>query len=69
MDVVLALSRQTGTRLAEVAFLLIVIAGIWLAAAQVPRLRFAAGRTIVAGVAFAVAGVLRLVATHWGGFR
>jgi hypothetical protein len=65
---VLALTHHTGIRLAEVGFLLVLFAGVWLAAAQVPRLRFASGRTIVAGVALAAAGVLLIVATHWGHF-
>jgi hypothetical protein len=33
----LALTSRTGVRLAEVGFLLIVIAGIWLVVAQIPR--------------------------------
>lgn len=62
----LGFSRHAGLRLAEIAYLLIGIGGIWLAAAQIPRLRFAAGRTIVAGLALAVAGLLLIIATHWG---
>ena len=62
---VVALTHHTGPRLAEIGFLLILFAGIWLAAAQVPRFRFASGRTIVAGVALALAGVLFIIATHW----
>lgn len=65
---VLALSQQTGVRLAEVGFLLILFAGIWLAVSQVPQFRFATARTIVAGIALAVAGLLLIVATHSGGF-
>ncbi len=34
-----------------------VFAGIWFVSAQVPALKFAAGRTIVAGTALALAGV------------
>jgi hypothetical protein len=63
-----ALAHHTGRRLAEIGFLLILFAGVWLAAAQVPQLRFTAGRTIVAGIALAVAGVLLIIATHWGHF-
>lgn len=63
-----ALSHHTGLRLAEVGFLLILFAGIWLAAAEIPRLKFATGRTIVAGLALALAGVLFIVAAHWGHF-
>jgi hypothetical protein len=62
------LSNRTGLRLAEVGFLLIVFAGVWLAAAQVPRFRFATRRTIVPGLALALGGVLLIIATHWGHF-
>jgi hypothetical protein len=64
----LALARHTGVRLAETGFLLILFAGIWLAAAQVPRFRLGTARTIVAGVALALAGLLLIIATHWGHF-
>jgi hypothetical protein len=64
----LALSQHTGVRLQEVGDLLIVFAGIWLAAAQIPKLKFATGRTIVAGLALAIGGALMIVATHWGQF-
>jgi hypothetical protein len=64
----LALAHQTGVRLAEIAFLLILFAGVWLAAAQIRLFKFATARTIIAGVALALAGVLLIVATHWGGF-
>jgi HAMP domain-containing protein len=64
----LALAHQTGVRLAEIAFLLILFAGVWLAAAQIPLLRFATARTIIASVALAFAGVLLIVATRWGSF-
>ncbi len=57
----LALTHHTGVTLAEVDFLLFVIAGVWLVAAQLHRLR-----TLVAGVAVAAGGVLLIVATHWG---
>jgi hypothetical protein len=63
-----ALARQTGLRLAEIGFLLILFAGVWLAAAQVQKFGLAKARTIVAGVALAVAGVLLIIATHWGHF-
>ena len=64
----LALTHHTGVTLAEVSFLLIVIAGLWLVAAQIPALKMSTARTIVAGVALAVAGVLLIIATHWGHF-
>ena len=62
------MTHHTGARLAEVGFLLIVFAGVWLLAAQLPRLRFGAARTGVAGAALAAAGVLLIVAAHWGHF-
>jgi hypothetical protein len=68
VQVLFAITPHTGARLAEIGFLLILFAGAWLAAAQMPQLRFAAGRTIVAGIALAAAGVLLIVATHWGHF-
>ena len=64
----LALAQHTGARLAETGFLLILFAGIWLAAAQIPAFKFGTARTIVAGVALAVAGLLLIIATHWGHF-
>jgi hypothetical protein len=67
---VLALTHQTGVRLAEVAFLLLVIAGIWLVVGEleVAKVRLHKVRTIVAGGAIAAAGALLIVATHWGRF-
>jgi hypothetical protein len=64
----LALSHQTGVTLAEVGFLLIVIAGVWLVAAQIPAMKIPIARTIVAGIALAAAGVLLIIAIHWGHF-
>jgi hypothetical protein len=64
----LALTPRTGVRLAEIGFLLIVIAGIWLVVAQIPKFQIAIARTIVAGGALAIAGVLLIIATRWGHF-
>ena len=47
MSLVLGFAHHTGIRLAEVGFLLLLFAGVWLAAAQIPQFKFAAGRTIV----------------------
>jgi hypothetical protein len=68
MNSVLALTHHTGRQLAQIGFLLVLFAGVWLAAAQIPRLKLATARTIVAGVALAIAGVLLIIATHWGQF-
>jgi len=65
---VLAFSDQTGVTLAEVGFLLILFAGLWLVASQIPALKMHTARTIVAGLALACAGVLLIVATRWGHF-
>jgi hypothetical protein len=68
MSLMLGFAQHTGTRVAEVGFLLLVFAGIWLAAAQIPWFKFKTARTIVAGVALAASGVLLIIATHWGHF-
>jgi hypothetical protein len=66
--VLASFTHQTGRRLAEVAFLLILIGGVWLVAASIPQLRLRGARTIVAGGLLAIAGVLLIVATRWGHF-
>jgi hypothetical protein len=63
------MTHRAGIRLAEIGFLLLLFAGIWLTAAQIPAFRFAKARTIVAGIALAGSGVLLIIATHWGHFR
>ncbi len=62
------MTSATGLKLAEIGFLLILIAGVWLAASEIPALGLHRARTIVAGTALAAAGVLLIVATHWGHF-
>lgn len=62
------MSRHTGVILAEVGFLLILFAGIWLVAAQIPAFKMSTARNIVGGIGLAVAGLLLIVATHWGHF-
>jgi hypothetical protein len=62
------MSRQTGVILAEVGFLLILFAGVWLVAAQIPAFKMPTRRTIVAGIALAIGGLLLIMATHWGHF-
>ncbi|MHB8642718.1 MAG: hypothetical protein ACYDA3_07530 [Gaiellaceae bacterium] len=68
MTSILALTHHAGIRVAEVGFLLVLFAGVWLTAAQIPWFRFATMRTIVAGIALALAGVLLIIAVHWGHF-
>ena len=53
VNFVLALTHQTGRRLAEIGFLLVLFAGIWLAAAQIPQLKLGTARAIIAGIALA----------------
>jgi hypothetical protein len=65
---VVGFAHHTGVRLAEVGFLLILFAGAWLAASSVPQFKLGTARTIVAGVALAIGGLLLIIATHWGHF-
>ena len=62
------MSRQTGVILAEVGFLLILFAGVWFVAAQIPAFKIPTERTIVAGIALALGGLLLIIATRWGHF-
>lgn len=62
------MAQHTGIRIAELGFLLLALAGAWLAAAQMPTMKGFASRTIVPYVAIAVAGVLLIIASHWGHF-
>jgi hypothetical protein len=66
--VIVLMTHHTGRRLAELGFLLVLFAGAWFAAAEVPQFKFASGRSIVGGLALAVAGLLLIVAIHWGHF-
>jgi len=67
MALVLGLTHQTGVRLAEIAFLLLLISGLWLVVGQMGfKIRW--GQTIVAGVLLAAAGLILIVAVHWGHF-
>jgi hypothetical protein len=68
LKAVLAITHATGSKLAEVGFLLVLIAGVWLVAAEGLGPRFHRIRMIVAGAALAAAGVLLIIATHWGHF-
>jgi hypothetical protein len=69
MTLVFTITHHSALRLAEVAFLLILIAGVWLVFAELwDPARWGKFRTIVAGICLAVAGLLLIVATHWGNF-
>lgn len=67
-----AMSHTTSVTVAEVAFLLLLIAGIWIAfgwlveSERHSRLRGVRFRMIVAGVLIAVAGLLLIIASHSG---
>jgi hypothetical protein len=73
----LAFSHHAGVRVSEVAFLLFVIAGIWIVTASLTKVDrthtrhgivLASGRfrMIVAGALLACGGLLLIVAAHWG---
>jgi len=64
----LAFSHHGGVRLAEVAFLLVLIAGVWLVASEFPQFKLAAARRVVTGGLLAIAGLLLVIASHWGHF-
>ena len=69
MNLVLGITQHAGVRLAEVGFLLILIAGVWLAASEfLDPQRWGVFRKVVAGTALAISGVLLIVAAHWGHF-
>jgi hypothetical protein len=74
----LAFSHTAGVRVAEVAFLLLLIAGVWIASASLTKvekthtwlgfvvLASSRFRMVVAGVLLACGGLLLIIATHWG---
>jgi hypothetical protein len=62
------MDHHTGVVIAEVGFLLILFAGIWLVSSEFPQLKAATARKIVAGAALALGGLLLIIATHWGHF-
>lgn len=67
VSLILGFAHSTAVTVAEVAFLLFLIAGVWIVVAWLIQgdnwQRF---RMIVAGVLIAIAGILLIVATHWG---
>jgi hypothetical protein len=69
LDEMLSLTQGTTKTLAEVGFLLIVISGVWIVASEVlPTSNLSKVRRIVAGAALALAGILLIIAIHWGRF-
>jgi hypothetical protein len=68
VSLLLTISRHTSDRLAEVAFLLILIAGVWMAADALLPPRWHKVRMVVAGVLFAVAGLIMIIVIHSGHF-
>ena len=69
MQLLASFSHHASVRTAEVGFLLILIAGVWLVAAETlnPE-KWRKFRTIVVGVLLAIAGIVLIIATHWGKF-
>lgn len=65
---IILMTHHTGRRLAELGFLLVLFAGLWFAATEIPQFKFASGRSIVGGLTLAVAGLLLIIAIHWGKF-
>jgi hypothetical protein len=68
---VLAFSHSAGVTVAEVGFLLFVIAGVWIAIDWLLWDRPGSGRwnhfrMIVAGTLISVGGLLLIIASHWG---
>jgi hypothetical protein len=68
MNLIFAITHHTGIRLAEIGFLLVLFAGIWLAGTQIAQLKANSARTVVPGLALAIGGLLLVIATHWGHF-
>ena len=74
----LAFAHSSGVRVAEVAFLLFVIAGVWIVSSSLTKVekthlwsRFVVltsdrFRMVVAGLLLASGGLLLIIATHWG---
>lgn len=62
------MSHVATVRLAEVGFLLFVIAGVWIVAAEVLSPRWARFRLSVSGTLIAVGGLLLIIAVHSGTF-
>jgi hypothetical protein len=79
MRLLVGFSHHAGVRTAEVGFLLILIAGVWIVSASLTKvekthtwhgiiLASSRFRMIVAGALLACGGLLLIIATHWGRF-
>lgn len=64
---VLAITQHNGIRIAEVGFALAAVAGGLLLLGGLTPFGRRAGNTL-GGLCLAVAGVLLVIATHWGHF-
>lgn len=64
----LAFTHRNAVRLSEVGFVLILLAGLSFAIAELPQFRSGPASRIVAGLALAGGALLVIVATHWGRF-
>ena len=73
----IAFAHSSGVRVAEVAFLLFLIAGVWIVSASLTKVEkthtwhgivLASGRfrLIGAGVLLGCGGLLLIIAAHWG---
>jgi hypothetical protein len=60
------MDHKRAVLLAEIAFLLIVISGVWFVASEIPAFGISEERKIVSGVALAIAGLLLIIATYSG---
>lgn len=66
MRLLFALSHHAVVVLAEVAALMILIAGVWMAVAWIQQFKLQRFRMIVAGMLLAAAGLLLVIGLHWG---
>jgi len=64
--ILLAISHHATVRLAEIGFLLFLIAGVWMVAAETVAGRWSRFRLSISGVLIAVGSVLLIVGLHWG---